>query len=265
MGCGENFGVSRGLALLGLLWIGAGFLPRSSVGAPRTGAASDSIGPRAGKRGCVRVSTELRVAAGHSARRRVASELDIALEARATGWVVRVLPHSGPVPAVDFAEIATPPYRSVSPLLLTTDFSFRAQDAVGWNPREFRSVVDRRMYAQVEPAYRAVTRSARPDPADEGELIRLLAGAAPGRIEILDASLVPGTADRSRAAAAVTSRYQETAHVVVAPGGAASAGSLGRMTGIAVRVSLDLRLGEAARGPWDGVMTIPIACPAGLR
>ena len=38
----------------------------------------------------------------------------------------------------DYAELATPPYESVSPLLLSTDFSFRAQDAVAWNPRRFR-------------------------------------------------------------------------------------------------------------------------------
>jgi hypothetical protein len=55
-----------------------------------------------------------------------------------SGWILRVLPVSGPMGDYDYAELATPPYQSVTPLSISTDFSFRAQDAVGWNPRHFR-------------------------------------------------------------------------------------------------------------------------------
>ena len=93
-----------------------GLPPAARAG--RGGRGWGAGGERQTGPGCVQVSTDLKAGAGESARRRVATDLDVALEARATGWVVRVLPHSGPAPPVDFAEIASPPYRSVSPLLV---------------------------------------------------------------------------------------------------------------------------------------------------
>ena len=77
---------------------------------------------------------------GRAMSARSGNGLEVMLEPLASGWILRVLPASGPRPAHDYAELATPPYRSVSPLLISTDYSFRAQDAVAWNPRRFRYV-----------------------------------------------------------------------------------------------------------------------------
>ena len=87
---------------------------------------------------CSRAVIEGEVRAGGGFRASFGGGLDFVLEPTALGWVVRVLPTGEGRKSVDYAEVATPPYRSVSPLLVSTDFSFRAQDAVGWNPRRFR-------------------------------------------------------------------------------------------------------------------------------
>ncbi|HEY6374845.1 MAG TPA: hypothetical protein VIX90_04900, partial [Edaphobacter sp.] len=96
----------------------------------------------AGSKGCVRGVLEGEVHAGEGFVRPIGNGLEVMLEPLASGWILRVLPVGVPRPAHDYAELATPPYQSVSPLLISTDFSFRAQDAVGWNPREFRFAAD---------------------------------------------------------------------------------------------------------------------------
>jgi hypothetical protein len=73
---------------------------------------------------------------------------------------VRVLPAQGPRGQHDYAELPpppyqTPPYFSVSPLLVSSDFSFRAQDAVGWNPQRFRYAASREEFQKLAGAYDA--------------------------------------------------------------------------------------------------------------
>ena len=84
----------------------------------------------------------------------IGNGLEVMLEPLASGWILRVLPVGVPRPEHDYAELASPPYRSVSPLLISTDFSFRAQDAVAWNPRHFRFAEDTNMFAEMSEAYK---------------------------------------------------------------------------------------------------------------
>ena len=213
----------------------------------------------AGER-CQRVQLEVEVAAGQTVRRQATETLDILVEARPSGWVVRVLPHLGPSPAVDWAALASPPYRSVSPLLISTDFGFRAQDAVGWNPRQFHFAADRRMAGAFEPIYRSISGTNRPRPADEAALGRLVAGSPEGTITILDARLVPGTADQGRAAAGVSSHFSETAHTLEQPGAPGQGGALGQVRALSFRISLEWPRGSRAV-PAAGARSVPVACP----
>src|SRR5579871_6468917 len=86
---------------------------------------------------CTRAVMEGEVWAGQRFEKRIGNGLEVMLEPLESGWILRVLPVGAPRPEHDYAELASPPYRSVSPLLISTDFSFRAQDAVAWNPRHF--------------------------------------------------------------------------------------------------------------------------------
>ena len=70
-----------------------------------------------------------------------------------SGWILRILPVSGPSGEHDYAELATPPYQSVSPLSISTDFAFRAQDAIGWNPRRFHFATSPASFHGLEQAY----------------------------------------------------------------------------------------------------------------
>ncbi len=197
------------------------------------------------------------VRTGESARSRVTGTLDAVLEALPSGWVLRVLPHRGARPLVDYAEIATPPYRSVNPLLVTTDFAFRAQDAIGWTPRRFRYVPDAVHFRAMVPVYTAITRSTTPAHADEVTLGRLVAAAPEGTLTILKAQLVPGMSDQSRAAAAVPSRLNTTDHTAVQAEGGAK--PLGQIVTMRVRVELTLA-GQAVVAP--GAKLTSIACSA---
>jgi hypothetical protein len=185
------------------------------------------------------------VRAGERWARPVGNGLQVMLEPLASGWVLRLLPAEGPRPPHDYAELATPPYQSVSPLLLSTDFSFRAQDAVGWNPRRFRFVPDSEAYRRLLKAYQ-VYRATQPASASaQAELVKLVSQMPEATLEIVDARLVPGTADQTRAAAAVASHFLTTAHSLDQPAdGRATA--LGRLNWVRFRVSLDLLPGFRA-------------------
>src|SRR6195952_3395502 len=87
---------------------------------------------------CSRAVLDGEVTAGQSFERVFVPGLRFLLEPIASGWIVRVLPVDGKRGPHDYAELATPPYASVTPLAIGTDFSFRSQDAVAWNPRHFR-------------------------------------------------------------------------------------------------------------------------------
>ena len=87
---------------------------------------------------CKRITVEGEVVAGRGFEREIGGGLTIGLDPVESGWAVRVVPTRGVRGEHDYAELATPPYRSVNPLLVTTGFGFRAQDVVGWNPRRFQ-------------------------------------------------------------------------------------------------------------------------------
>jgi hypothetical protein len=150
-----------------------------------------------------------------------------------------MLPQTGVRPPHDYAELATPPYQSVNPLLLSTDFSFRAQDAVGWNPRRFRFALNVEDYQSLLKAYEAYRLTQPATAVAQTELIKIVGRMPEGTMEILDARLVPGTADQTSAAAAVASHFTTTAHTLDMPTGG-KATPLGRVNWVRFRIRLDL-------------------------
>jgi hypothetical protein len=205
------------------------------------GVASCRASGKAG--GCVRGVVEGEVRAGAGFVRPIGSGLEVMLEPVASGWVLRVLPMGGARPAHDYAELATPPYQSVNPLLISTDYGFRAQDVVAWNPREFRFAADARTFERMLELYGVYERGS--SAQAEEELAKLASRAPEGRMEILDAHFVPGTADQAKMAAAVASHLNTTAHTVEQPAdGRATA--LGRVTWMRFRISLELPAGFRA-------------------
>jgi hypothetical protein len=188
---------------------------------------------------CSTVVLEGSVHAGESFVRPIGNGLEVMLEPLASGWILRVLPVAGPRGQHDYAELATPPYRSVSPLLIGTDFSFRAQDAVAWNPRRFRFAMDASEFKVLLLAYQAYTLRTSPAPGDEAKLATLVSGApGQGMLEILDAHFAPGLANQARMAAAVASHLETTPHTVeqVVDG---KGSPLGRVTWLRFRIRLE--------------------------
>jgi hypothetical protein len=203
---------------------------------------------------CQRAVVEGEVRAGESFARPIGGGLEVRLEALSwgSGWLLRVLPVAGPRPAHDYAELATPPYASVSPLLLSTDFSFRAQDAVAWNPRRFQFAASSAEFAKISAAFERYRKVTPPTVAAEGDLAATVSEAPEGMLQILDARLIPGTANQSRMAAMVASHFSTTAHTVEEPAEGSGSGKgmpLGKLTWVRFRVSLDLPRGfRADRG-----------------
>ena len=177
----------------------------------------------------------------------------------ASGWISRVLPLAGPVPAHDYAELATPPYQSITPLSLSTDFAFRAQDAVAWNPRAFRFAPSAAAFARLQSAYDAY-QHALPNvsPAAQTELASQVARAAEATLMILDARLTPGTADQWSVAASVASHFLTTAHTLVPPPDGVST-ALGRLLWLRFRVTFDV---PANFTPAPGMKITPHVCGA---
>ncbi len=216
-----------------LLLVGAGMTQEAK------GRATQPAGPRGVGKPCREVQFEGTVTAGGGFRKTFASGLDFLLEAVPHGWVIRVLPSVGARPAQDFAEVATPPFRSINPLLLTTDFGFRAQDVVGWNPRTFHSVRKAAEFPEAQRAYLAATASRHPTAAEDAAVTRVAMKALEGRFELLDAVLAPGSADQSAAAGLVASHFATTAHTFRAPENG-STGALGEVLSLRFRVTLSV-------------------------
>ncbi len=159
-------------------------------------------------------------AARSTYRRRINSRLEFVLEPVASGWIIRVLPLSGPRPPHDYAEVATPPYNSITPLSITTDFALRSQDAIGWNPRNFRFATEKTSYDRLLAVYQRSTGRGflRRDAFTGGEIAEALRASGAGILTIVDAHLEAGTADQSAAGAAVASHFNSTAHALMPPG-----------------------------------------------
>jgi hypothetical protein len=141
----------------------------------------------------------------------------------------------------------------VNPLLVSTDFAFRAQDAVGWNPRRFRFAANAALYARLRAAYAPYDNpAAQPSLDQQGELGKLLGQSSAGVFEIVDAHLIPGLADQWKMAAAVASHFTTTAHTIEPPPDGKGT-PLGKITWLRFRVGLELpgrvRLADGWR--WD--------------
>ncbi len=149
------------------------------------------------------------------------------------GWVLRVVPiapgtagYTGwdlvvdrdpPAGFPDALLLATPPYNSINEREIGTTYGLRAQDAIGWNPRSFRFLINPADFLQGQKLFLALssqlqTPSGKPpaagakspgtssnqDPAVarlSRELMDLQSRAAAGELRILDAGLAPGIAD----------------------------------------------------------------------
>jgi len=205
---------------------------------------------------CRRMVVDGEVEAGKGFERVIGGGLKVGLEPIAAGWAVRVVPANGPRGTHDSAELASPPYQSLSPLIVSTGLGFRAQDAVGWNPRRFRYAANPAAHAGLLRLYERVTASKTPAAVDEAELGRLVASAPEGTLEILDARLIPGTADQVVAANAVASHFATTAHQIDQP--ADGKGSeLGRLEWMRFRFLLDMPPGMV---PERGIKLVPVPC-----
>ena len=164
----------------------------------------------------------------------------------ASGWILRILPASGLAGEHDYAELATPPYQSVTPLAISTDFAFRAQDAIGWNPRRFRFATSAASFHRLEQAYlRFEAAGAAPSGDIQTELARQIAPTSEATFTILDSRLVGGTADQWQQAAVVAAHFNSTAHTLVQEPDS-STSPLGRIVWLRFRLELNLPTGFPA-------------------
>ena len=202
--------------------------------------------PAAAPTACQRAVVEGELNAGKSFTQPIGNGLKIFFQPIASGWILRVLPSSGPAGEHDYAELATPPYQSVTPLSISTDFSFRAQDAIGWNPRRFHFATSATGFHELEQAYLKLERAGTMPPAAvQAELASQLSHTSEAAFTILDSRLTPGVADQAIQAGAVASHFSTTAHTVIQePDGRSSA--LGRLLWLRFRVDLDLPSGFRA-------------------
>jgi hypothetical protein len=189
---------------------------------------------------CTRVVFEGDVRAGEGFEKVFAPGLKFYLEPLRSGWIVRVLAANEPRGPHDYGELATPPYRSVSPLLISTDWSFRAQDAVAWNPRRFRYAASGEAFRRLAGLYGKVMAN---DPSGSAKAVVLASAQPEGLLRILDARIVPGLADQAQMAATVASHLAETPHTVDQ---SESPSPLGRVEELRFRVELDLAAGVRA-------------------
>jgi hypothetical protein len=195
---------------------------------------------------CKKVVLEGEVAAGHEWNADLGQ-----------GWVFRLLPiaagqagYSGWDLVMDRKQgagypdallLATLPYASLNEREIGTTFGLRAQDAIGWNPRSFRFLTDPGLLHEGQRLFLSLLRNGRlsrtnagtstPDAAADEAMVRLLAlqqHASTGEFRIVDARLVPGTADAASYAQNWALAASRTPHENVAPpsGKASARGSL---------------------------------------
>lgn len=195
---------------------------------------------------CHKVVFDGEVHKGEAFSRRINPGLQFSLRPLASGWKVEVLAGTLRLPH-DAAESATPPYQSVNPLFITTDYSFRAQDAISWNPRKFQFATDPATAASASQDVDTLIKNPpAPDQLDraaEGRLVALATHSAHGQLRIMDATLVPGTADQTGAAAAVASHWRTTPHTLAQPKPPSASTPLGEVQSMKFEVTLWLPRG----------------------
>ena len=204
------------------------------------------------QKACERAIFEGDVRAGEGFEKVFTPGLKFYLEPLRSGWIVRVLAADEPRGPHDYAELATPPYRSVSPLLIGTDWSFRAQDAVGWNPRRFRYAGSRADFRELAGLYDGVMRN---DAASSSKAAALVSVQPEGVLQILDARIVPGLADQALMAAPVAAHFAMTPHTVDQ---SVSPTPLGALQELRFHVELDLLPGMMVT---KGLTVEKIVCP----
>ena len=228
------------------------------LGGLAAGATAAAQPPaRSASPACRLATIEGQLEAGKTWRRPIGNGLAVWFEPIAAGWILRVIPAAGPLGDHDYAELATPPYRSVTPLSISTDFSFRAQDAVGWNPRRFHFATSSEEFSKLLDVYQRYTQAGASPPAPlEVELSGDISEASEGTLTILDARLVPGMADQWRMAGAVASHFATTAHTLVNPvDGKPSA--LGKLLWLSFRLEFELPKNFS---PAAGLRVLPHLC-----
>jgi hypothetical protein len=193
-----------------------------------------------------RVETlEGEVRAGESFVQPIGNGLEVMLDPLASGWILHILPAGKSRPPHDYAELATPPYRSVSPLLISTDYSFRSQDAIGWNPRRFRFAPNEQSFRKMLNAYGEYEAKGPASTVAQQALANLVSRSPEGTLLFLDANLVPGTGDQVPAAAVVATRFTATAHTLEKPAGGVAT-VLGKLNWIRFRIAFEIPPGFAA-------------------
>ncbi len=206
---------------------------------------------------CRQATIDGELSAGKGLAQPIGNGLVLYFQPIASGWILRVLPQVGLQGEHDYAELATPPYQSLSPLSISTDFAFRAQDAVGWNPRRFRFATTQSMFNRLQEAYFSFEHAgATPAAPLQVELANQIAQTSQGTLTILDARLTPGTADPWRAAATVSSHLETTAHTFVQPPDGIAT-PLGKLLWLRFRISLDL---PPTFRPEEGLKLMPYIC-----
>jgi hypothetical protein len=159
------------------------------------------------------------------------------------GWVFRIQPiqpsqsgYSGwdlvvdrdqPAGYPDALLLATLPYNSINEREIGTTFGLRAQDAIGWNPRSFRFLIDPSSLSEAQLLFRTVTAVSTPRaPQSTPEwrrLLELLQRSASGQLHIEDTRLTPGIADPAPFAEAWALAAMRAPHQVeAAPNGNSS-------------------------------------------
>lgn len=187
------------------------------------------------------------------------------------GWDL-VVDRQAPAGFPDALLVANPPYNLINSREVGTSFGLRAQDAIGWNPRNFRFMTNRKAFRQAQKLYLFLDRNGElggkaQDSAtarQQKELNRALQRfeklareSSPGEFHILDARLTPGAATPKPYAANWAFQSANTPHTDEVPPGGAST-PLGNLQWIQFTVTLWLP------GSWHAPRDIqqpPTPCP----
>lgn len=251
------------------------FLGIIALTACSAAAAEGAPAPRT----CARIVLTGEVSAGHEWN-----------EAFGEGWVFRLLPiakeraaagEAGWDLVVDRADrrgfpdallVANPPYNLINSREIGTTFGLRAQDAIGWTPRDFHLMTNRTAFRQEQRLYLLLDRygqlGGKPKTAASARKAKALNRAmqrfeklaresSPGEFRILDAHLTPGVGQVKPYAANWALQSAATPHTDMVPQGATPT-PLGKLEWI--RFSVTLWLPE----PWKtrkDVEQSPVLCP----
>ena len=169
------------------------------------------------------------------------------------GWVFRVvpIPDDKTAPGVggwdlvvdrdraagypDALLLATPPYHIINPREIGTTFGLRAQDAIGWNPRQFRFLTSRQAFREAHRLFLQLNREGvfetKQDSQKEGRkakaierkkkrFLQLTNESSPGEFRILGARVTPGVGQVQPYAINWARQSASTPHTDDAPPGA---------------------------------------------